>query len=351
MSDRDRLDPIQWAADSGRDLYDVATWEPRTALDGVATSVYHALLASGRATIIFLAFLIVGSQFVITGLATLRSPIIGIYILLSIVPALLLAAVLWRSDVVMREPLDKLAVTFLLGFLFAGFAATVNSAFQPAFFSLGGLGAVLFFYLIVGPVEETVKWLAIRLHAYRSDEFNAVIDGAIYGAMAGLGFAAIENTIYITRDYLQMAGTTGAATMAASTTFQTAAVRTFAGPGHVIYSAFAGYYLGLAKFNPEHRGPIVVKGLLIAAFIHATYNVLVSNLSLITSFVPVLAGLPPAIAFVGFVIAYDGLFFAILYAKIRRYKQTFHSVGAGRFYDTPEEPAEQPIPIDDEESS
>ena len=335
MDRDDPPEPIQWAAEKGRDLYDVATWEPRTWLDGVSVSVYGAILASGRALVIAVAALIVAGQFVITGIATLRDPLLGVYIVLSIVPALLLFVVLWWSDVVVREPLDKLAVTFLLGFLFGLLAASLPPVAIATFAVLGGLGFVLFFYLVVGPVEETVKLLAVRLHAYRSREFNAVIDGAIYGAMAGLGFAAIENSLYITQNYLQMAGTSGL--QQTTTTFQTAAFRTFAGPGHVIYSAFAGYYLGLAKFNPSNRGPIIVKGLLIAAFIHGTYNVAVSNLGAVVSFVPILSGLPPTLAFFGFVIAYDGLFFTLLYAKLRRYKEVFYEVGAESFYEDAEE--------------
>jgi hypothetical protein len=76
----------------------------------------------------------------------------------------------------------------------------------------------------------------------------------------------------------------------------------------------------------------VVKGLLIAAFIHATYNVLVSNLGVVTAFVPFLSGLPPTLSFIVFVIAYDGFFFALLYAKLSRYKRVFVDVGAADFY-------------------
>ena len=45
----------------------------------------------------------------------------------------------------------------------------------------------------------------------------------------------------------------------------------------VIYSAFAGYYLGLARFNRRYAGPVVLKGLAIAVSLHALYNVLVST--------------------------------------------------------------------------
>lgn len=38
---------------------------------------------------------------------------------------------------------------------------------------------------------------------------------------------------------------------------------TLAGPGHIRYPALAGYYLGVARFNGDNYGPLVVKGLLV----------------------------------------------------------------------------------------
>jgi len=323
MSSRD---PIQRAADGARDLYDVAGWEQRTRLDWLAVTVHRSLLASARLVIILLAIAIVASQFLLSGFASIEEPAVGLYILLSVVPALALAGYIYHADVTSSEPLSALVVTFLLGFLLAGFAAVLNSFFGR-FFASNLLATTLFFFFIVGPVEETVKWLAVRLYAFRQDSFDAVIDGAVYGAMAGLGFATIENGLYIGGQYLE-------ATSAASSgsvleeTFQLAAVRTLAGPGHVIYSAFAGYYLGLAKFNREHRGPIIVKGLLIAVFIHALYNTLVSNLVSIADAVPPLAGVSAGLLFLAFVLVYDGIFGYALYRKIEAYRSTYHDVDA-----------------------
>ncbi|MFW5922231.1 MAG: PrsW family intramembrane metalloprotease, partial [Halodesulfurarchaeum sp.] len=302
-------DPVEWAAEADRDLQEISTWEPRTALDRFSTEVYRMLLAGGRAAVIGLAIAVLAGQFLATAIITLEDPIVALYIALSIVPAFFLVVFLWRMDVVRYEPIETLAITFLLGVLFAGFAAIFNTALKELFVGLGAVGIVLYFFLVVGPIEETVKLFAVRIHAYRVEHFDAVIDGAIYGAMAGLGFAAIENMLYITREYLQAVGTSSPEFL--NPTAQIAAVRTFAGPGHVIYSAFAGYYLGLAKFNPGKRGPIVIKGLLIAAGIHATYNTLVSNLGLVMGFVPFLGDLPPGVAFVAFVFVFDGFFFAL----------------------------------------
>jgi RsiW-degrading membrane proteinase PrsW (M82 family) len=328
-------DPVQARFDDGRDLYDVATWEPRSVLDRLSAVVYRGLVTSGRLVVITLALVILLSQLVIVALAVRNNPYVGAFALLSIVPALGLAAYVWYADITTNEPLTLLVGTFLLGILFASFAAVGNSLARPGFFALGAGGVVLFFYVIVAPIEETVKWLAIRLWAFRSDRFDAVVDGAVYGAMAGLGFATIENAIYITNQY-QVALEAGRGVF--EPTLQTAAIRTFAGPGHVIYSAFAGYYLGLAKFNRENAGPIVVKGILVAALIHATYNTLVSFLPGLVAY---LANVPEAAAFIGFVIVYDGIFAYVLLRKLGRYRRAYNDANTTKTVNFGEESVER----------
>jgi RsiW-degrading membrane proteinase PrsW (M82 family) len=316
-------DPVESAADSGRDLYDIASWESRTRFDRVSVGLYRLLVRTARAMVVLIAVAILAAELVLTGLATIGDPVVGIFILLSVMPASAIAVYLWQTDVTMREPLGTMLVTFLFGVLFAGFAAVLNSIADPLFGAIPYVGLVLFFYLVVAPVEETVKWLAIRLYAFRRPEFNAVIDGAVYGAVAGLGFATIENAVYIGGEYLE-ATQAGEGVFAA--TFSTAAVRTFAGPGHVIYSALAGYYLGLAKYNREQAGPIVIKGLLIAALAHGTYNTLVGIVPDLVSDVFGI-GLPPA--FIGFVVAYDGVLVYVLYRKISRYRTAYRETNGG----------------------
>lgn len=51
--------------------------------------------------------------------------------------------------------------------------------------------------LVVGPVEELSKLLAVRFTAYRSLYFDEPLDGLIYGAAASLGFATLENILYV----------------------------------------------------------------------------------------------------------------------------------------------------------
>jgi RsiW-degrading membrane proteinase PrsW (M82 family) len=331
-------DPVQRASSDDVDLYDVATWEPRSALDRFAAWLYGGIVTTARASVVALAVLIVVAQFAAAlGLVFVDRPVVGLYVLLSVVPALAMAGVVWKADVTRPEPLELLVVTFSFGFLFAGFAAVLNSAVSGVFFGslseqsplwLLLLAPALYYFLVVGPVEEVVKWLAIRLYAFRSERFDAVVDGAVYGAVAGLGFATIENAIYIAREVV-LASQVAASVSPADIGLQTAAVRTLAGPGHVIYSAFAGYYLGLAKFNPEDAGPIVVKGLVVASVLHAVYNTVVTNLTIFTDALGVSAGL----VFIGFVVVYDGGLFYVLYRKLTRYRAAYEESGAGEFHE------------------
>ncbi len=154
-------DPVE-AADDERDLYGISSWERRSLLDSASVAVYRLAVRTGQILSVLLAVLIFIS---IGGLSVVRDPSIGVLTVLSALPALALAGYVWYSDVTANEPLSLLAATFILGVLTAGFAAVVNGLFQPVFTTLGGIGMVLFFYLIVGPVEESVKLLAVRLYA------------------------------------------------------------------------------------------------------------------------------------------------------------------------------------------
>jgi RsiW-degrading membrane proteinase PrsW (M82 family) len=306
-------EPVGAAAADERDLYDVATWEPRSVLDRAAVSLHESLASNARLFVIVLAALVFLAQVGGVLWLTSQNPGLGVVALLSAIPAFLLVVFVWRQDAVEKEPLDTLAVTFVLAVLFASFAATVNTVLGGLFRSVPVIGVALFFYLVVAPVEETVKWLSVRLYAFRREEFDAVIDGAVYGAVAGLGFATIENVLYVVQGFVQ-AQSDGSSAQAVQAAVGTGFSRALAGPGHVIYSAWAGYYLGLAKYNPENRGPIVVKGLLAASLIHGTYNVLVTYLP---------RGVFGGLGFVAFVVVFDGVFFYLLYRKLARYRDAY----------------------------
>ncbi|ESS06722.1 MAG: putative membrane protein [uncultured archaeon A07HB70] len=317
----ERRDPVAEATNDD-DLYGIATWEPRSLLDRLAVLLYRGLVFGARGLVVLVGVVLF---FAIGGFSAVTDPRVGLLTVLSAVPALALAGYVYLTDVTEAEPLDLLVATFLLSVLTATFAAVLNGVAEGVlgFGARGGLvTSTLFFFLVVGPVEETVKLLAVRLYAYRAQRFSAVVDGAVYGAVAGLGFAFIENALYITRqvDGAVAEAEFGVALIGAGGGIT--AIRALAGPGHVIYSAVAGYYLGLAKFNPDYRGPLVIKGLLLAAAIHGLYN---STVGIGSALVQAATGLSSLAAFLTFVVVFDGAFGLLILNKVRRYNGAFRT--------------------------
>ncbi|ELY55610.1 hypothetical protein C491_15627 [Natronococcus amylolyticus DSM 10524] len=156
-------------------------------------------------------------------------------------------------------------ITFVLGMAFATLSINFFLMFMPIY-EVGTAGIILFFVLIWVPIQEISKLLAVWIYAYRSRFFNSVIDGAVYGAAAGLGFAVVMNFLLLLGQQFSESGIL---------IEQIVRFTLIIAPLQVLFSAFAGYYLGLAKFNPENAGPIVTKGLLIVIVLRSFYDIAV----------------------------------------------------------------------------
>ena len=147
MPDRD---PVQEGL-GGEDLYDVADWSTRSALDRVAVSLYRFLHASRKWVLILLALVLFVAQLSFAGLLLARRPELGLLALLSAVPAVALVAYVWYGDPTRREPFENLAVTFVLSVIFAAIAALVNTLLGGLFDLVPVVGTALFFFRRRGP--------------------------------------------------------------------------------------------------------------------------------------------------------------------------------------------------------
>lgn len=114
-------------------------------------------------------------------------------------------------------------------------------------------------YLLVAPIEEFFKLAAVWCGAYRHNDFQEPTDGLVFAATAAIGFATVENIIYLTH--------LGPAAILARIAFAT--------PAHVLFAAMWGYSLGVARFQKDHEVWTISKGLLWAVLLHGSYNLLV----------------------------------------------------------------------------
>jgi RsiW-degrading membrane proteinase PrsW (M82 family) len=111
-------------------------------------------------------------------------------------------------------------------------------------------------FILAALVEESCKYLAFYLLIWRSKNFNEKFDGITYSVFISLGFAGIENVLYVF-EYGYSVGLIRAFT---------------AVPAHALFGIVMGYHFGLAKFFPYERNSQLLKALLVPVLLHGIYN-------------------------------------------------------------------------------
>ncbi|HKZ00654.1 MAG TPA: PrsW family intramembrane metalloprotease, partial [Pyrinomonadaceae bacterium] len=159
----------------------------------IAIKVVAAIAAILIALLLgLIVFLLIGFE---TGLVGLM---IGLVSATIPVPLYILL-VLW-VDRYESEPLSMLAIAFFWGALVAVFFALVlNTASGVIVAGLTDdrVGEAFSAGISAPIVEESAKAIILLLFFFlRKDEFDGVVDGIVYAAMAGLGFAMTENIQY-----------------------------------------------------------------------------------------------------------------------------------------------------------
>ena len=177
---------------------------------------------------------------------------------LAIAPIIYLTVILYGRDKFEPEPKRILLIAFLWG-CFSIIPAIILEAIGV------GLGydisehfilTAIHSFIVVALSEEICKFVMLRFHAYRHQEFNEPFDGIVYAAFVSLGFACVENLGYV----LQNGFTVGILRMFTSV------------PAHFSFGVIMGYYVGKAKFNSEKRLQYMTKGILYATLFHGAYD-------------------------------------------------------------------------------
>ncbi|WP_327052193.1 PrsW family intramembrane metalloprotease [Halomicrococcus gelatinilyticus] len=308
------------AGDEGTDDGTVGE-ESRESRPGAVVRPLLFVRLSHRTTLL-LAVVLVLVELLLVGVTVVDRPALGVLAVLSVGPALAIAGYIWLSDPE-REPLRTLVTTFVLGVLFASFAGVVNTLGVLVLYGDGAsrLALVPFFFLFVAPVEEFVKWLAVRFHAYRTHWFGSTVDGVVYGAMAGLGFATIENLSYVVGS-VAVAGRPDVFVTVADV----AVTRAIVGPNHVIWAAISGYYLGLADVVPANRSRVALTGVAVAALFHGFYN---STVGPVTDTLAGATGVDGVVWLLLYVVASAGVAGTFLMRKLRHSRAVYEETREG----------------------
>jgi len=187
-------------------------------------------------------------------------------VLLGFVSGLFWLWIFVRQDKYEPEPKRWITLIFFLGMLSIIPAIILETIFELFFGPLSTadvVGSFIAQFFGIGPIEEFCKFLVV-LFIYWNREFDEPMDGIVYSTSAALGFATVENILYMTQT-----GTTGGVI---SLFFLRFFLSTLA---HIFFSAMWGYKLGMRKMK-IHKS--IIFGLLLAAFLHGLYNFILTHI-------------------------------------------------------------------------
>ena len=176
--------------------------------------------------------------------------------LAAVLPAVLLVWFFHARDT-FPEPPRILWTTFALGCASIVPAVLAGVIVEPAIGATGAVSiAAVQAFVIAALCEESSKLAVLLGYSFRRSEFDEPMDGIVYGATVSLGFAALENVLYVLDGGFALAVARGVLSV----------------PGHATYGAVMGYYVGRARFDRANRARLIGLGLLAAVMLHGFYN-------------------------------------------------------------------------------
>ena len=170
-------------------------------------------------------------------------------------PAVIAAVYIFIRDKYEKEPYTMLFLGLLYGVYSTFVIWAVGMAFERAFPHVE-TPFVNAFFSSAG-IEEGVKFLFLYFLVFRNPNFNEPLDGIVYGVFIALGFAWLENIIYVF--HKELGG------------YETALARAiFSVPGHGLFGLEMGYYLALAKYYKKRI--YLLKTFAVPYLLHGIYN-------------------------------------------------------------------------------
>ncbi len=111
-------------------------------------------------------------------------------------------------------------------------------------------------FVVAAFSEELFKYIALYLLIWNRREFNEKFDGIVYAVFISLGFAGVENVLYVFGNGNQ----TGISRAVSAV------------PAHAIFGITMGFYFGMAKFYKKIQKQLKIKALLYPVLLHGIYN-------------------------------------------------------------------------------
>ncbi len=157
---------------------------------------------------------------------------------LAVLPIILILVFVYTKDHT-REPIKLLIGLFILGILSCALVLLISKGISYLFpmfgtdlLDEGFLGVFIYAFFRVALLEEICKWIMLYIGGYKNKEFDETFDIIVYSVFVSLGFAFLENILFIL-----FSGSIESILLRAILSV----------PGHACFGIFMGYYLSIAR--------------------------------------------------------------------------------------------------------
>lgn len=194
--------------------------------------------------------------------------------IIAIIPAIIFLLAIYLTDRRDREPAKLLLLTYLFGALSVIPSIVVEEVLIRFNVFSGILQAAYNAFIVAALTEEFFKRQVLLRIPHKSKYFNEKLDGIVYGVFAHLGFATVENIIYVVYTYT-------------NNPFIGLYRGIFSVPAHGIFGITMGYYLSLSRFDSkqERKKVNLRKSLLVPVLLHGIFDfILMANIPQLTLF-------------------------------------------------------------------
>ena len=118
---------------------------------------------------------------------------------IAVIPSIILGFFVYKKDILEKEPIGLILKLFLLGAFSILPAATLENIIMNLIPATSNdiLNYLILSFICIALVEEGLKALFAYKTAWRNKNFNHIYDGIVYCVFTSLGFATLENILYV----------------------------------------------------------------------------------------------------------------------------------------------------------
>lgn len=183
-------------------------------------------------------------------------------LILAIAPVVTIILWIYLKDKYDKEPICILSKFFIIGILVSILAIYTEETLIKINIFIGKTYIFYMSFIVAGLVEEGLKALVLITNLLKEKNFNERLDGIIYSVFLSLGFATVENIIYILFEDPTSA-------------FEVGVIRSIISvPAHMIFAVIMGYYISKYRFTSSKakKRKYLIASIILPVLLHGVFD-------------------------------------------------------------------------------